>query len=212
MILSDIFTGVRIGRYSTAVRTNVIIEVKKLQSSTDTVEHPSLTPKVKDTGCPADTKSLTNTTESLNIPQNSVAMDIPQDFLLIEDPVLFADDRCLEMETSSDGSRGSLDNKPETSSSSPSSPSVISPSSEQYLSSIVDFLETCQIPSPDKPQNQWLDRDEPQTQWLDREESNQVVNTLMTGYHCLQPFTKSLTDEELDDIFTHGVVSRDTRK
>lgn len=203
MILSGIFTGIRIGRYSTAERTNVIMEVKKLNASTETAQRLSLTPHFKDTGCPSFTEFLVNTSESLNIPQNLDALDIPQDLQLIEDPILFADDRYLEVETSSDGSKGSPYSQSENSSasslSSPSSFSVITPNSAEYLSSVVELLDVSQMPSPGGPLNQLFDC----------EEGNQIVNQLMTGYHYLQPFTKSLTDEELKDIFTHGVVSTD---
>jgi hypothetical protein len=173
------------------------MEVKKLHASSETAQQPSSTPNVKDAECPADTDSLTSTAESFNIPQTTDAMDISQDLLKIDDPVLFEhiDDIYLKSETSSDGSKRSPNSQSEISSttSSLSSPSSLS------VSSIVELLETSQIPSPDEALNEWLDR----------EETNQLINKLMTGYHYLQPFTKSLTDEELEGIFTHGVVSKD---
>lgn len=38
-------------------------------------------------------------------------------------------------------------------------------------------------------------------------DTDQIIKQLMTGYQCIQPFSKSLTDEELNEIFTHGLVS-----
>ena len=42
---------------------------------------------------------------------------------------------------------------------------------------------------------------------LDQEEANQILEQLMKGYQCVQPFSKNLTDEELEDIFKYGLVS-----
>ena len=42
---------------------------------------------------------------------------------------------------------------------------------------------------------------------LEQEEANQILEQLMKGYQCVQPFSKNLTDEELEDIFKYGLVS-----
>ncbi|XP_061167125.1 nuclear receptor subfamily 1 group D member 2-like [Saccostrea echinata] len=215
--------GVRIGRYSTAERTNVIMEVKKLHASVKTPQQPSLPkqpslPATNSTGSDSLLPSIDLLTDQpADIPENSSEiidiLNIPQDLVTIEEVFSITDSICLEVETSPVESNYSSSNGHESHNSSISSPlSVSSPNSEESvesMGSLVDALENNQIVVLESSQlslpKECLNR------WLINEEASQIINQLMTSYQFLQPFSMSLTEEERNDIFTHGLKQYEER-
>ncbi|XP_062615631.1 nuclear receptor ROR-alpha B-like [Saccostrea cucullata] len=214
--------GVRIGRYSTAERTNVIMEVKKLHASIKTPDQPSLTkeppfPTTDPIGSNSPPPSIDFLTdEPTDIPESSdVISDIlnmPQDLVTIEEVFSFTENICLEIETSPVDSSSSVSTGQSQDSSISSPLSMSSPNSEESgesLGSLVEALENNQIVVLERGQislpKECLNR------WLINEEANQIINQLMTSYQFLQPFSKSLTDEERNDIFTHGLKQYEER-
>lgn len=200
--------GVRIGRYSTAERTNVIMEVKRL--------HASIKSKSLNDQCPKTTDHEVRDSRILQ-----AALDTPDtsgDSMELKDSVLCVIETHTMARSSSDDSNRSLSDYTENSSNTLDHPLVIdtslSPNSTESVDSIWSLVlgsTGSEIASPEifSPSALGILCSQlPLTRYHiipECNETDQIMKQLMTGYQCIQPFSKSLTDEELNEIFTYGL-------
>lgn len=210
--------GVRIGRYSTAERTNVIMEVKRL--------HASIESNSTDVPCPQPTDHMIRNAKILQ-----VTLDTPEisgDIVMLKDSVFCANDTHTVARSSSDDSSKSLSDHTENSSTTSDYPLLIdtglSPSSSGSVDSIGSLLlgstgseilspkiVSPEIVSPEIFSPSSLESICSQlvlpgdTLLSEQEETDQIMEQLMTGYQCLQPYSKSLTDEELNEVLKYGL-------
>lgn len=195
--------GVRIGRYSTAERTNVIMEVKRLHASIESNSSNARCQEVR------DSKIL------------QLVLDTPEtsgDSMELKDSVLCIIDTHTMARSSSDDSNRSLSDYTENSSTTSDHPILIDTGLSPYSTGSVDSIGSLvlgstgsEIASPKifSPSALGILCSQlPLPRYhiiAEFNETDQIMKQLMTGYQCIQPFSKSLTDEELNEIFTYGL-------
>nr|XP_022294170.1 nuclear receptor ROR-beta-like [Crassostrea virginica] len=194
--------GVRIGRYSTAERTNVILEVQKLNASIESTKvQPTSETSTKENGSPPCRDNVPYQSESSTSPPSLVTpLKASQTTSSKDAPILFTDTNTTDSLSPADEKAS---NKPWD--------SGIEDSSRSTDSSILEDLQISldstdlrsimsELDMKGSKSSPPADRLE-----LDQEEANQILEQLMKGYQCVQPFSKNLTDEELEDIFKYGL-------
>lgn len=197
--------GVRIGRYSTAERTNVIMEVKRL--------HASIESKSSNDQCPKTTNHEVKDSIILQ-----ATMDTPEtsgDSMEFKDSILCVINTHTMARSSSDDSNRSLSDYTENSSTTSDHPLLIDTSLSPNSTGSVDSAGSLVLGSTGSEIEIFspsaldiLCRQQPLPRYdivPECTDTDQIIKQLMTGYQCIQPFSKSLTDEELNEIFTHGL-------
>lgn len=176
-----VLSGIRQGRYTVAERTNVIMEVKKLHKNGILQQNQCQNSVTSDPN-----GRLSVLSDSLSPPDSSINFS-PDVYR--KDEVRSCSSSVLCSNSLTSGSPGSIID-------SPNNHACILDISEEILTKQAVNQSTITKTSLCAPHSQ-----------SNQSEAHTLRENLMKGYRALQPFERSLNDQELEKLFEEGYVS-----
>lgn len=176
-----VLSGIRQGRYTVAERTNVIMEVKKLHKNGILRQNQYQNSVMSDPN-----GRLSVLSDSLSPPDSSINFS-PDVYR--KDEVRSCSSSVLCSNSLTSGSPGSIID-------SPNNHACILDISEEILTKQAVNQSTITKTSLCAPHSQ-----------SNQSEAHTLRENLMKGYRALQPFERSLNDQELEKLFEEGYVS-----